>query len=268
MGKKLLLGIGAIALVVAVALSVSSPETPALVGVSEVIAESPDFTYETFSQERYNELRGREAFAIFFHSESCGTCAKKHQQIVDEVGDFSGGVILKQEYSEAPTALLSELGVSNYDTFVVFDTEGVFQTLPGAAISDVRESISDMDSQEEASAPAPTPSPRKVIAESETFAYEQFTDERFEELRGSEAFAVFFHSNTCGTCAKKNQQIVDEVADFDGGVILKQEYSEAPTQLLAELEVTKYDTFVLFAADGTFQTILGASVDQVRDAIE
>jgi hypothetical protein len=143
MGKKLLLGIGAIALVVAVALSVSSPETPSLVGVSEVIAESPDFVYETFSQERYDELRGADAFAVFFHSESCGTCAKKHQQIVDEVSDFSGGVILKQEYSEASTSLLSELGVSNYDTFVVFDERGNFETLPGATISNVREVIGE-----------------------------------------------------------------------------------------------------------------------------
>lgn len=110
-------------------------------GVQTVLAQSDVFTYETFTQERYEELLGTESFAVFFHSKSCGTCAKKHQQIIDEAGDFTGGTILKLEFSEASADIRRELNVANYDTFVTFDREGNAQTVPGADVSDVREAI-------------------------------------------------------------------------------------------------------------------------------
>lgn len=271
MAKQLLLGIGAIALVVAVALSVSSSESPRLVGVSEVIAESPTFVYETFSQERYQALKGSEAFAVFFHSASCGTCAKKHQSIIDTVGTFSGGAILKQEFSEASVELLSELGVTTYDTFVIFNADGSFETVTGATIAEVREAIGteqETEQEEDLSLKTEQAAQAHVIANTEVFSYESFTDERFAALRGTEAFGIFFHSETCGTCAKKHQQILNELAQFEGGVLLKQEYAQASTDLLQELGVTSYDTFVVFDETGTFRTILGATVEEVRASIE
>lgn len=137
----MILGAGALVLVLGFLFLSPSDSGNSPVGVSNVIASSGEFTYETFSQERFNELEGSEAFAVFFHSESCGTCAKKNKQIIDEVSAFSGGVILKQEFSEASSALRSDLGVTNYDTFVVFDARGNSQTVAGASVNDVRKAI-------------------------------------------------------------------------------------------------------------------------------
>lgn len=119
----------------------SVQDEPIIPGVQTVLAQSDVFTYETFTQERYDELLGSESFAVFFHSKSCGTCAKKNQQIVDEVDDFTGGTILKLEFSEASAEIRRELDVANYDTFVVFDRDGNSQTVPGADVSEVREAI-------------------------------------------------------------------------------------------------------------------------------
>ena len=107
----------------------------------------------------------------------------------------------------------------------------------------------------------------KVLAQSADFTYEEYSQARFDDLEGNEAFAVFVHSKTCGTCAKKNNQIIDEVAAFPSGMILKMEYSDAPQSFLAEHGVTKYDTFVIFDAAGNATTIKGADVAEVRDAL-
>lgn len=145
MSKKSILSLGAAAILLVVGIMAfggdKGQSSPALSVIPTVHAQSHDFLYEDFSQERYDALRGSEAFAVFFHSRSCGTCAKKHQQIIGEVNQFSGGTILKLEFDEADADLLRELGVIKYDTFVVFDASGNPITIPGAGIDDVRNAI-------------------------------------------------------------------------------------------------------------------------------
>ncbi len=108
----------------------------------------------------------------------------------------------------------------------------------------------------------------QVYAQTETFTYEDFTTERYEALKGKESFAVFFHSKACGTCKGKNDEIIKEVSDFTDGTILKMEYSDAPQAMLKQYGVTKYDTFVVFNANGSFETIKGAKVDDVREKMK
>lgn len=121
--------------------AVSNPPTSVSVASAEVLAESSDFTYETFTQERFDELRGSEAFVVFVHSRSCGTCAKKNKTIIDDVASFPNGTILKMEYDEAPQAFLEEHGVTKYDTFVIFNQDGSAETKKGASIDEVKESL-------------------------------------------------------------------------------------------------------------------------------
>lgn len=258
--------------------------------VAAVHAQTDSFVYEDYTEARFNELKGHEAFAVFVHSRTCGTCAKKHNEIIDTAGDFTNGVILKMEYSDAPQPFLEAYGVTTYETFVSFDAEGNHSTQLGESISNLRTTLNgsaamqkdvmeddammkeggDAMEKEEVSA-APSVSQVQLaasIAETDSFRYEVFTQERYDALRGSEPFAIFFHSRTCGTCAKKNKQIIDEKDSFNGGVILKLEYSEANRDLLKELGVTTYDTFVTFDAEGNPTKKQGGSVEAVRSAIE
>ena len=152
-------------------------------------------------------------------------------------------------------------------------SEPTTEPADNTVVSDTSDDMLDMsdDEMEDEDEPSLLEIPEakaEVIAQSDVFTYEAFSDERYEELLGSESFAVFFHSKTCGTCAKKNTQIIDEVDDFSGGTILKIEFSESDTELRKELGVTNYDTFVIFDADGNATTTPGASIDDVRDAIE
>jgi len=106
--------------------------------VPTVLAQTPDFTYETYTEKRFNELKGSEAFTVFVHSKSCGTCTKKNQQIVDQAGDFTSGMILKMDWDGAPKAFKDAYGVVKYDTFVRFDAAGNHTTNRGATVDEVR----------------------------------------------------------------------------------------------------------------------------------
>jgi thiol-disulfide isomerase/thioredoxin len=268
MNKAILGVLIAVVAIGAIALTNSSDTTGSLLAVPEVIASSGNFTYETFSDARYNELRGNEAFAVFFHSKSCGTCAKMNQQIIDEVSTFTNGTILKAEFSEASAAMLKELGVAKYHTTVVFNADGTFKTLKGAMPEDVRGALGGSQAATRSAVEkvvniiVPT-----VHAQNADFTYQDFDTATYNNLRGNEEFAVFFHSKTCGTCAKKNAQIIDEVSQFTDGTILKAEFSEADAAMLKELGVAKYDTFVTFDAAGNPTTVKGAQVADVRNAI-
>jgi hypothetical protein len=106
-----------------------------------------------------------------------------------------------------------------------------------------------------------------VLAQNENFIYEMYSEEAFNELKGNTAFAVFVHSKSCGTCAKKNNQILSEIEKFTDGKILKMEYSEAPMEFIKTYSVNKYDTFVMFDIDGNATTVKGASIEEVRDSL-
>ena len=231
-----------------------------------ILAQNGNFTYETFTQERFDALKGNEEFSVFVHSKACGTCAKKNKEIIEDVQTFTKGAILKLEYDEAPQEFLREYGVTKYDTFINFNADGSSSTVKGASVGQVRNSLSSRPTpsvvEQVVQAIVPT-----VYAQSDVFTYQDYDQASYEALRGNEAFALFFHSKACGTCAKKNQEIIDEVAEFTGGKILKIEYSEADQALLAEFGVTKYDTFVVFAADGSFETLKGGLVDDVRSSL-
>ena len=134
--KKLLaplLSLGAIALVVGLSLAGGSESF-----APTVYAENADFTYESFTQEAFEDLKGEENFSVFVHSRSCSTCAKKNKEIIDEVAQFDTGTILKLEYDNATQDFLKKYGVSKHDTFVNFDESGNFETVKGAQVDDVR----------------------------------------------------------------------------------------------------------------------------------
>jgi len=189
-----LLAIGGIALTLS---GCSTPDASA-----QVIASNGSYNYETFTQDRFDQLLGSEAFTVFVHSKTCGTCAKKEKQIIDEISQLST-TILKMSWDGAPTDFLAKYGIAKYDTFITFDTTGNANTVKGAQVEDVRGSVNNVKSA--------TPSivakvvdavvPR-VLAASGEFTYEEFSMARYNELVGNEKFAVFFHSKTCGTCAK------------------------------------------------------------------
>lgn len=102
----------------------------------EVLASQGTFSYENFDQKKYDSLRGKKPFALFFHSSSCGSCAEKDKKIKENIGNLPQNFTLfKVEFERSPTALRKELGVTTYDTFVVFDVSGDFKKFIGGKLN-------------------------------------------------------------------------------------------------------------------------------------
>ena len=71
-------------------------------------------------------------------------------------------------------------------------------------------------------------------------------------------------NKACGTCVGKENEIKSRINELpEGTSILRAEYSEISEAELAKYGVVKYDSFTVFDADGNFETIRGASVDDV-----
>lgn len=135
------LGLVAVALLGLSACTSGTPDPTAHTGIPTVYAENAGFQYESYTDEKFDDLLGNEAFTVFVHSKSCGTCKRKDKQIINEVGEFQSGVILKMEYANAPMDFKKEYGVTGYDTFVLFDADGNHTTKKGASISEVRDAL-------------------------------------------------------------------------------------------------------------------------------
>lgn len=276
--KHIIAGVAIVAVGLIGSFIYSSSNAP--VAEAQVHAQTEQFLYEDFSEESFEMLKGQESFAVFVHSRTCGTCAKKHRDIINKAGDFSAGTILKLEYSNASQEFIEMYEVTSHDTFILFDAEGNHETTLGQSVMDVKMGLAgemmdknemeekDMDKEAMMDEPSEKPVVEAAAQEAKAaFVYADYTEAQYAGLKGEEPFALFFHSRTCGTCAKKDAQIMNEKDLFDGGTILKVEYEEAPTELLARYGVTKYDTFVVFDTSGEATTMLGGSVEAVRTAL-
>lgn len=118
--------------------------------------------------------------------------------------------------------------------------------------------------QDQASIPTPTPTP--VAQENNnSFTYITYTKSTVTQAEASEKpYAIFWANKACGTCAKKESEIKSRMDELpEGTSILRAEFSEVSEAELSKYGVVKYDSFTVFDADGNFETIRGASVDDV-----
>ena len=83
-------------------------------------------SYADFSQDQYNQLKGTEPFALFFHAEWCPKCQKLDSEITENQSELSGK-ILKTNFDQE-TDLKKEYGVNMQTTFVIFDASGEVST--------------------------------------------------------------------------------------------------------------------------------------------
>jgi thioredoxin 1 len=80
--------------------------------------------------------------------------------------------------------------------------------------------------------------------------YENYTEERYLELKGQKSFALFFHAKWCGECKSIEKNLMKNLSSYpEGVVILKADY-DTETELKKEFDVKVQTTFVIFDAKG------------------
>lgn len=108
-----------------------------------------------------------------------------------------------------------------------------------------------------------------TTTDNNTFAYLTYSKSATAQLEEEGSpYAVFWASKSCGTCAKKDAEIQNRINELpEGTAILRAEFEEASDEDLNTFGVVKYDTFTVFNADGEFETIRGASIDEVASKL-
>jgi thiol-disulfide isomerase/thioredoxin len=90
----------------------------------------------------------------------------------------------------------------------------------------------------------------EVIELENTEGYEAYSADLFNELLGSESFALFFHAGWCPTCRAMETEILGNLSALNGHIMLKADY-DTETELKKEYGVTVQTTVIFFNADGS-----------------
>lgn len=98
--------------------------------------------YENYSEVRYNELLGKQPFALFFHASWCPTCGIVEKDILENSGVFpEGTVILKADYDKEK-ALEAKYGVTSQSLIVMIGADGAAkETLVSPSAAELAESF-------------------------------------------------------------------------------------------------------------------------------
>ena len=81
-------------------------------------------------------------------------------------------------------------------------------------------------------------------------SYEKYTPERFDELLGTEKFALFFHADWCPTCRALEKEIKENLDELNSRTVLEVNY-DTETDLKKEYEVMVQSTVVFINANGS-----------------
>jgi thioredoxin 1 len=113
--KKLLLMLSALLLLAGCTGTAPTPPSQPLTGGA---------TYEDYSEERYDELKGQKPFVLFFHAAWCSECRSIEKELKANLHTYSKEIIILKADFDSETELRKELNVKVQTSFVIFDSAG------------------------------------------------------------------------------------------------------------------------------------------------
>jgi thiol-disulfide isomerase/thioredoxin len=99
-----------------------------------------------------------------------------------------------------------------------------------------------------------------------TSAYQEFSDEKYTALKGSQPFALFFHATWCPVCQELKKNLNADLSVIpEGATILETDFDQE-TALKKEFGVTQQTTFVFFDANGEVtDTVNNPTLEQITE---
>jgi thiol-disulfide isomerase/thioredoxin len=94
-------------------------EAPAKKGMN-----SSNASYENYTAERFNELKGSQKFVAFFYAEWCSTCRKWEKKITDGLSQLPDDAVILQVDFDTEKDLAKMYDVKMQSTAVFFDEMG------------------------------------------------------------------------------------------------------------------------------------------------
>ncbi len=81
-------------------------------------------SYSAYSEAKYNELKGKKAFALFFHADWCPTCVGIEKAVQEDLANYPAGTTILQANFDTESALKQQYGIQMQSTVVIIDAEG------------------------------------------------------------------------------------------------------------------------------------------------
>jgi len=171
--------------------------------------------------------------AIFFHSKSCGSCAKLEKDILANASSIPDDVVILKADRDTSADLADEFDVAGYHT-----VSYLWQERNVKGLFTLADLISEFDNVDE------------VVEVSVSNWYLAFNEAEFEKAKDNgKDIAIFFHSKSCGSCAKLDEDIVANTRNISDDTIIFKADWDTSADLAAKYGVDKYHTVTVFDGD-------------------
>jgi thiol-disulfide isomerase/thioredoxin len=199
-----------------------------------------------FTQEKFEELKGKQKFALYFSASWCPKC-KATQKAIDETPKkFTGVTLLKIDYDTA-TSLKKEYGIALQHSFVFFDQAG---SIAGTSVMPSDDEViaffqnGIIPTAKENTAPI-------VDATEKTLAqYVAYTPKQYDTLITKKPVALFFHADWCPTCRLQDEIITKNLSMLPAGTTLLKVDYDKETTLKQKYGITMQSIIVVLNAKG------------------
>ncbi|MEK9159277.1 MAG: thioredoxin domain-containing protein [Patescibacteria group bacterium] len=96
-------------------------------------------------------------------------------------------------------------------------------------------------------------------------SYEDYSPERYSELKGQKPFALFFHAKWCGECKSLEKELTGNLSSYPEDIIILKTDYDTETNLRNEFDVKVQTTFVIFDAQGN--VVVNKPIFEAKDVI-
>lgn len=97
-------------------------------------------------------------------------------------------------------------------------------------------------------------------------AYEDYSEEMYEELKGQKPFVLFFHAAWCGECRSVEKELKANLHTYSEDIIILKADYDSETELRKEFDVKVQTTFVIFDAEGN--VVVNKPIFHAEEVIE
>lgn len=182
--------------------------------------------------------------AVFFHSKTCGSCAKLDGDLKDSASNLPEDLVLfKADWNENQK-LAWELNVAKYHTVAFYKEDWTTNNVKGLfTTKEVTEAFNT--------------NVEEVIVEN-AGEYIVYTPAALAKATAEgKNTALFFHSKTCGSCEKLDNAINSDTADLPENMVVFKTDWDDNQELAWELNVAKYHTVAFMNDNGTSKNVSG-----------
>ncbi len=215
----------------------------------EAIQDEEQSSYMSFTQERFDTLRGEKKFVVFFHADWCGTCRKWDEHMREIAADLpADAMVLKADY-DTNKDLVKALHVKSQSSAVFFNADGeILDTLMDPSMEEVQKFFTqekgDMFSDEK---------------------FQAYTSESRAALSGQKNI-LFFYADWCGTCRKWQKNILTNIDTLPEGTRILRANYDTDLELKKEFGIKMQSVAAFINEDGSlFKTHADPSLEMVKE---